>query len=91
MHIWNTIRKWFSGHIEELGVEEASFPLFLSKTSLDKEKAHVDGFAPELAWVERAYVFICATWAIDFLFPLSQFHPLNYFFLRTPLTCPPQR
>lgn len=54
MHIWSTIRKWFSGHIEELGVEEASFPLFLSKTSLDKEKDHVDGFAPELAWVERA-------------------------------------
>lgn len=54
MHIWNTIRKWFQGHIEEMGVDEASFPLFLSKTSLDKEKDHVEGFAPELAWVERA-------------------------------------
>lgn len=55
MHIWNTIRKWFQSHIEEMGVEETSFPMFLSKTSLDKEKDHVEGFAPELAWVERAY------------------------------------
>ncbi|KAG5938359.1 hypothetical protein E4U60_001397 [Claviceps pazoutovae] len=54
MHIWNIIRKWFQGHIEDMGVEETSFPMFLSKTSLDKEKDHVEGFAPELAWVERA-------------------------------------
>ena len=54
MHIWSTIRKWFDGHIEELGVQEASFPMFLSKTSLEREKDHVEGFAPELAWVERA-------------------------------------
>ena len=56
MYIWNTIRKWFQERIEEMGVEETSFPLFLSKASLDKEKDHVEGFAPELAWVERAYV-----------------------------------
>jgi prolyl-tRNA synthetase len=54
MHIWSTIRKWFSGHIEDLGVEEASFPLFLSSKSLEKEKDHVEGFAPELAWVTKA-------------------------------------
>lgn len=54
MHIWSTIRKWFTGHIEELGVEETSFPLFLSSKSLEKEKDHVEGFAPELAWVTKA-------------------------------------
>jgi prolyl-tRNA synthetase len=54
MHIWNTIRKWFQGHIEELGVEEANFPVFLSSKSLEKEKDHVEGFAPELAWVTKA-------------------------------------
>lgn len=54
MHIWNTIRKWFQGHIEEMGVDEASFPMFLSETSLKKEKDHVEGFAPELAWVTKA-------------------------------------
>lgn len=54
MHIWNTIRQWFQKHIEELGVEETSFPLFLSAKSLEKEKDHVEGFAPELAWVTKA-------------------------------------
>lgn len=54
MYIWNTIRKWFQERIEALGVEEASFPIFLSKKSLDKEKDHVEGFAPELAWVTKA-------------------------------------
>ncbi len=54
MHIWNTIRKWFQERIEEMGVEETSFPMFLSSKSLEKEKDHVEGFAPELAWVTRA-------------------------------------
>lgn len=56
MHIWNTIRKWFQERIEAMGVEETSFPLFLSQKSLEKEKDHVEGFAPELAWVTKAYV-----------------------------------
>ncbi|KFH43528.1 putative proline--tRNA ligase-like protein [Hapsidospora chrysogenum ATCC 11550] len=54
MHIWSTIRKWFTNHIEEMGVEETSFPIFLSSKSLEKEKDHVEGFAPELAWVTKA-------------------------------------
>ncbi|EGS21747.1 proline-tRNA ligase-like protein [Thermochaetoides thermophila DSM 1495] len=54
MYIWNTIRKWFQERIEAMGVEETSFPMFLSQKSLEKEKAHVEGFAPELAWVTKA-------------------------------------
>jgi len=54
MHIWNTIRKWFQERIEAMGVEETSFPMFLSQKSLEKEKDHVEGFAPELAWVTKA-------------------------------------
>jgi len=57
MYIWNVIRKWFQERIEALDVEEASFPIFLSKKSLDKEKDHVEGFAPELAWVTMAYIY----------------------------------
>ena len=56
MYIWNVIRNWFQTRIEAMDVEEASFPMFLSKTSLDKEKDHVEGFAPELAWVTKAFV-----------------------------------
>lgn len=54
MFIWGVIQKWFTERIEAMGVEEASFPLFLSETSLNKEKDHVEGFAPELAWVTKA-------------------------------------
>ena len=54
MHIWNEIRKWFQANIEEMGVEEGNFPMFLSAKSLEKEKDHVEGFAPELAWVTKA-------------------------------------
>ena len=56
MFIWNVIRKWFQERIEAMDVEEASFPMFLSSKSLEKEKDHVEGFAPELAWVTKAYV-----------------------------------
>lgn len=38
MYIWNVIRKWFQERIEDLGVEETSFPMFLSSKSLEKEK-----------------------------------------------------
>ncbi len=54
MYIWSVIRKWFQAEIEKLGVEETSFPMFLSAKSLEKEKDHVEGFAPELAWVTKA-------------------------------------
>ncbi len=56
MFIWDVIRKWFTAKIEGLDVEEVSFPMFLSKTSLEREKDHVEGFAPELAWVTKASV-----------------------------------
>ncbi|KAI0195084.1 hypothetical protein EV127DRAFT_420031 [Xylaria flabelliformis] len=54
MYTWNVIRKWFQEKIEDIGVEETSFPMFLSSKSLEKEKDHVEGFAPELAWVTKA-------------------------------------
>ena len=54
MYIWSVIRKWFQERIELMGVDEASFPMFLSAKSLEKEKDHVEGFAPELAWVTKA-------------------------------------
>lgn len=54
MFIWNIIRYWFQEQITALGVQEASFPIFLSKKSLEKEKDHIEGFAPELAWVTKS-------------------------------------
>ncbi|KAL8293885.1 hypothetical protein RB601_002019 [Gaeumannomyces tritici] len=54
MFVWSHIRKWFQERIDLMGVEETSFPMFLSSKSLEKEKDHVEGFAPELAWVTKA-------------------------------------
>jgi prolyl-tRNA synthetase len=65
MYIWNVIRKWFQERIEAMDVEEASFPMFLSSKSLEKEKDHVEGFAPELAWVTKAFVFAPPTNPLD--------------------------
>ena len=33
--------------------QNAYFPLFVSRGALEKEKEHVEGFAPEVAWVTR--------------------------------------
>ncbi|KAM5356447.1 hypothetical protein ACJ41O_003093 [Fusarium nematophilum] len=54
MFIWSEMRKWFQKHLDDMGIGEASFPLFLSAKSLAKEKDHIEGFAPELAWVTKA-------------------------------------
>ncbi|KZO98569.1 prolyl-tRNA synthetase [Calocera viscosa TUFC12733] len=52
--IWEAIQAWFDAKIKEMGVENAYFPLFVSAKVLEKEKDHVEGFAPEVAWVTRA-------------------------------------
>jgi prolyl-tRNA synthetase len=39
-----------------LGVSNAYFPMFVSAKVLEREKDHIEGFAPEVAWVTRAWV-----------------------------------
>lgn len=52
--VWEKVQRWFDDEIKDLGVENASFPLFVSNKVLQKEKDHIEGFAPEVAWVTRA-------------------------------------
>jgi len=40
--------------IKALGVENAYFPLFVSKKALTTEKDHIEGFAAEVAWVTHS-------------------------------------
>jgi len=47
---------WFNKKIKAMGVQNASFPMFVSAKVLEREKDHVEGFSPEVAWVTRAYV-----------------------------------
>lgn len=53
-NVWTKIREFFGGEIEKLGVEECYFPMFVTEARLNKEKDHVEGFSPEVAWVTRA-------------------------------------
>ena len=52
--IWEKIQRWFDDEIKELGVENCAFPLFVTRKALEQEKAHVEGFAAEVAWVTKA-------------------------------------
>ena len=45
---------WFNSKIKEMGVQNAYFPMFVSSKVLEREKDHVEGFSPEVAWVTRA-------------------------------------
>src|SRR3990167_6304483 len=51
-HIWETVQAYFDTLIKADGVKNAYFPLFIPESLLTKEKKHVEGFAPEVAWVE---------------------------------------
>ncbi len=43
MHIWNEIRAWFQERIQAMGVDETSFPMFLSSKSLEKVSTSYNG------------------------------------------------
>lgn len=49
--IWEFVQRDFDKLIQDLGVENAYFPLFIPMKLLKKEKDHVKGFSPELAVV----------------------------------------
>jgi prolyl-tRNA synthetase len=52
----NTYTDWFNAKIKELEVQNAYFPMFVSQKVLEREKDHIEGFSPEVAWVTRACV-----------------------------------
>ena len=49
--IWENIQKILDAKFKETGHENVCMPLFIPESLLNKEKAHVEGFAPEVAWV----------------------------------------
>ncbi len=49
--IWENIQSWLDRRFKELGHENVSMPLLIPESLLQKEKDHVEGFAPECAWV----------------------------------------
>ena len=49
--IWENIQRWLDNRFKELGHENVSMPMLIPESLLQKEKDHVEGFAPECAWV----------------------------------------
>ena len=49
--IWELIQKELDKKFKETGHENVCMPMFIPESLLQKEKDHIEGFAPEVAWV----------------------------------------
>ena len=49
--IWELIQRQLDERFKATGVENVYLPLLIPESLLEKEKDHVEGFAPEVAWV----------------------------------------
>lgn len=49
--LWENIQKELDRRFKETGHENVYMPMFIPESLLNKEKEHVEGFAPEVAWV----------------------------------------
>lgn len=54
--IWELIQKQLDERFKATGVENVYMPMFIPEGLLQKEKDHVEGFAPEVAWVTHGGV-----------------------------------
>jgi len=52
--IWENIKYFVDCEFKKIGIKNAYFPLFIPEKLLSKEKEHVEGFSPEVAWVTHA-------------------------------------
>ncbi|XP_031502248.1 proline--tRNA ligase, cytoplasmic [Nymphaea colorata] len=52
--IWDILKDFFDPEIKKMGIKNCYFPLFVSSNVLEKEKDHIEGFAPEVAWVTKS-------------------------------------
>ena len=51
--IWEHIQRMLDARFKDTGHVNAYFPLFIPESLLMKEKDHVEGFSPQVAWVTR--------------------------------------
>ncbi|XP_043604347.1 LOW QUALITY PROTEIN: bifunctional glutamate/proline--tRNA ligase [Bombus pyrosoma] len=51
--VWKIIKEYIDKEITQMGVQECYFPMFVTRTVLEKEKKHIADFAPEVAWVTK--------------------------------------
>ncbi len=51
--LWQGIMDYFNARLKKLGVKNAYFPMFIPESFFQREASHVEGFAPEVAWIEK--------------------------------------
>ncbi len=51
--IWENIQQNLDKRFKETGVENVYLPMLIPESLLNKEKEHIAGFAPEVAWVSH--------------------------------------
>ena len=51
--LWENIQKELDKRFKATGVQNVYLPMFIPESLLEKEKDHVEGFAPEVAWVTQ--------------------------------------
>ncbi|MDR1628239.1 MAG: proline--tRNA ligase [Oscillospiraceae bacterium] len=52
--IWENIQKILDKKFKDLGHQNVALPLLIPESLLQKEREHIEGFAPEVAWVTHA-------------------------------------
>ena len=53
--IWENMQNILDKKFKETGHENLQMPMFIPESLLQVEKDHVNGFAPEVAWVRKTY------------------------------------
>jgi prolyl-tRNA synthetase len=51
--LWENIQRLLDDRFKETGVMNAYFPLLIPRSFLAREAEHIEGFAPEVAWVTQ--------------------------------------
>jgi prolyl-tRNA synthetase len=54
VQIWELLKAFFDGEMRRLKVQPYYSPLFVIEAALQKEKDHIAGFAPKVAWVTKS-------------------------------------
>ncbi len=52
--VWETVQRAIDSEFKRIGISNVYFPMLIPERLLEKEKEHVAGFAPEVAWVTHA-------------------------------------
>ena len=51
--MWEHTQGYMDKHFKSIGVKNMYFPIFIKSADLEREKDHLDGFNPEVAWVTQ--------------------------------------